>query len=81
MLISREIPRQLPTPAASAVNALLTATIVGALASRIQARIFAATEAVERLFADFAGVPYQDPTSRRHWEELLESRAERWRHQ
>jgi hypothetical protein len=42
--------------------------------------ICAVAEAAERLFADFADVPYQGATIRRQWEELLESSAERWRY-
>jgi hypothetical protein len=31
----------------------------------------------ERRFADFAGVPYQNPLRRREWEELWETEAKR----
>jgi hypothetical protein len=31
---------------------------------------------IERRFAEFAGVPYQDPLSRQQWEELWEMEAE-----
>jgi hypothetical protein len=30
----------------------------------------------ERRFAEFAGVPYQDPLGRQQWEELWETEAE-----
>jgi hypothetical protein len=30
---------------------------------------------IERRFAEFAGVPYQDPLSRQQWEELWEREA------
>jgi hypothetical protein len=39
--------------------------------ARIGIRI--ASDLLERRFAKFAGVPYQGPLSRQHWEELWET--------
>jgi hypothetical protein len=38
--------------------------------------ICAVSEAMERGFADFASVPYENPLSRQQWEELWETEAE-----
>jgi hypothetical protein len=35
-----------------------------------------ASDVIERRFAEFAGVPYQDPLCRRQWEDLWEMEAE-----
>jgi hypothetical protein len=64
-----------------ALEAQAPTVIFATAASRLRVSIFAAAEAVERLFAYFASVPYENPTSRRQWEELLESSAERRRFQ
>jgi hypothetical protein len=34
------------------------------------------TDLMERRFAEFAGVPYQNPLSRQQWEELWETEAD-----
>ena len=41
----------------------------------VRAVIRAMSDVVERRFADFAAVPYQDSLSRQQWEELWEAEA------
>ena len=43
---------------------------------RVRRRVRTVSDLIERRFAEFAGVPYQDPLSRQQWEELWEMEAE-----
>jgi hypothetical protein len=45
------------------------------LGCHVRARIRTMSDLFARRFADFAGVPYQNPLSRREWEELWETEA------
>jgi hypothetical protein len=51
--------------------AQVIAAIFFALKSRLRSRAYAVTDLAERLFADFARIPYHAPISRQQWEELL----------
>jgi hypothetical protein len=53
------------------------AAFVVALRCQVPNAIHAMGDHVERRFAQFAGVPYQSPVSRRQWEALWEMKAER----
>jgi hypothetical protein len=53
------------------------AAFVVALRCQVPKAIHAMGDHVERRFAEFAGVPYQSPVSRRQWEALWEMKAER----
>jgi len=53
------------------------AAFVVALRCQVPKAIHAMGDHVERRFAEFAGVPYQSPVSRRQWETLWEMKAER----
>jgi hypothetical protein len=35
------------------------------------------SDLIQRRFAEFAGVPYQNPVDRQQWEDLRETEAER----
>jgi hypothetical protein len=52
-----------------------TALSFGALGSYVRTSIRTVSDLLERRFADFAGVPYQNPHSQREWEELWETEA------
>jgi hypothetical protein len=47
-----------------------------ALGLHLRARIRTVSDLIERHFAEFAGVPHQNPNTRQQWEELWESEAE-----
>jgi hypothetical protein len=49
------------------------AAIFVALGYHAQVGIRSVSDLIERRFAEFAGVPYQNPFSRQLWEELWES--------
>jgi hypothetical protein len=53
------------------------AAFVVALRCQVPKAIHAMGDHVERSFAEFAGVPYQSPVSRRQWEVLWEMKSER----
>jgi hypothetical protein len=42
---------------------------------QLRAGVRTLSDLLARRFADFAGVPYQNPLSRREWEELWETEA------
>ena len=46
-----------------------------ALEYHVRLGIRTVSDLVERRFAEFAGVPYQNPLSRQQWEELWETEA------
>ena len=46
-----------------------------ALGYHVRIEIRALSDLIERRFAEFAGVPYQNPLSRQQWEELWETEA------
>ena len=46
-----------------------------ALGYHVRIGIRTVTDFIERRFAEFADVPYQNPLSRQQWEELWESEA------
>jgi hypothetical protein len=46
-----------------------------ALGYHVRMGICTVTDLIERRFAEFAGVPYQNPLSRQQWEELWEAEA------
>lgn len=75
--MSMPMLRQLPHPAARTTESPFVPEILVALGLRIRGRVLALAELVERLFAEFAGVPYADPASRQQWEELWERGVER----
>jgi hypothetical protein len=47
-----------------------------ALGYHVRTAIRTVTDLMERRFAEFAGVPYQNPLSRQQWGELWETEAE-----
>jgi hypothetical protein len=53
---------------AQSVAALFTA-----LGYHVRIGIRSVSDLMERRFAEFAGVPYQNPISRQQWEELWET--------
>jgi len=53
------------------------ATLFVALGYHLRESIHTLSDLVERRFAEFASVPYQNRLSRQQWEELWESVAER----
>jgi hypothetical protein len=50
--------------------------IIVALGYRVRMEICTASDVIERRFAEFADVPYQNLISRQQWEELWEAEAE-----
>jgi hypothetical protein len=52
------------------------AAIFAALRHRVRVGIRDVIDLMERRFATFAGVPYQDSVRRQQWEELWEGEAE-----
>lgn len=51
------------------------AAIFAALGYHVRAGVRTVTDLMERRFAEFAGVPYQNPLSRQQWQELWEAEA------
>jgi hypothetical protein len=51
------------------------AAIFTALRYHVRAGIRAISDLMERRFAAYAGVPYQNPISRQQWQELWEAEA------
>ena len=47
-----------------------------ALGGHVQMGIHIVNDLMERSFAGFAGVPYQNPLSRQQWEDLWDTEAE-----
>jgi hypothetical protein len=52
------------------------AALIVALGYHVRMGIRTVIDLMERRFAEFAGVPYQNPLSRQHWEELWETEAD-----
>jgi hypothetical protein len=52
------------------------ATFFVAPGYHVQTGICTVSDLIERRFAEFAGAPYQNPLSRRQWEDLWETEAE-----
>jgi hypothetical protein len=52
------------------------AAFIAALEDTVQIGIRTMRDLIERRFARFARVPYQDPLCREQWEELWETEAE-----
>lgn len=74
------------TVIAPAVNAIaadnrrrtpLLAAFFVALACQMRKAIRTVSDLVERRFAEFAGVPYQNSVDRQQWDDLWETDAER----
>jgi hypothetical protein len=55
----------------------LLAAFFVALGCQIRKAIRTVSDLVERRFAEFAGVPYQNSVDRQQWEDLWETDAER----
>jgi hypothetical protein len=49
------------------------APIIAALVNHLRVHIRSVGDLLERRFAEFAGLPYQDALSRQQWEELWEA--------
>jgi hypothetical protein len=52
------------------------AAFLVALRYHVRVSIRTSADAIERRFAEFAGVPYQTPASRQQWQDLWQTEAE-----
>jgi hypothetical protein len=52
------------------------AAILVSFGHHVRASVRCMCDALERHFAEFAALPYQDPGERRQWEDLWEAEAE-----
>jgi hypothetical protein len=55
----------------------LVAAVFAAFGHHVRIGIRAVNDLTERRFAEFAGVPYQNPLGRQQWEELWETEAKK----
>jgi hypothetical protein len=69
-------PAQYPTVVDSRRRSQYVTTVVGALGCNMRVAMRTMSAEVERRFATFAGVPYQDPVSRQQWEQVWEADLE-----
>jgi hypothetical protein len=66
-----------PSEPASAGEVQFAAAIFVALRYHVRVGIRTASDLLERRFAEFAGVPYQNPLGRQQWEDLWETEAKK----
>jgi hypothetical protein len=65
-------PAQYPTAVDSRRRSQYVTTVFGALGCNMRVAMCTMSAEIERRFATFAGVPYQDPVSRQQWEQAWE---------
>ena len=69
-------PAQYLTVVDSRRSSQYATTVFGALGCNMRVAMRTMSAEIERRFATFAGVPYQDPVSRQQWEQVWEADLE-----